>query len=86
MCFNETYVAKQIAEISLINIKELSQSRIDRLSGYVDAIFLNNLIVESQEIEMRKEINKLKMKLGLLIYGDIPEYSNEVENRPQARV
>jgi hypothetical protein len=69
---NVAYVVDQLIQINKISIKEEAQMRLDRLSGFVDAIFLNRMIDEPLEIAMRKDINGAKIKLGLLISG-VPE-------------
>lgn len=79
---NVAYVVDQLIQINKITIKEEAQMRLDRLSGFVDAIYMNSLIEEPLEIAMRRDINGAKIKHGLLISGapEILEFT-----RPQAR-
>ena len=86
---NELTFLANIEQIRLISMREVAQMRLDRLSGFVDAIYLNKLITEEREIQMRREINDVKMVLGLLIYGSpdyrVPSDSPAELTRPQAR-
>lgn len=79
---NVAYVVDQLIQINKIAIKEEAQMRLDRLSGFVDAIYLNRFIEEPLEIAMRRDINGAKIKHGLLISGtpEVLEFT-----RPQAR-